>query len=215
MSTISAPEIPRRSNSIISMTSHNSNFNQSDHNHKPLVSPRHIHSTVSPKILDSLVEDLRSMEVHQSPDPVSPSTFTKPRTSIHHNSKFNDFTERYSPSYNPSSPRITQQEFNDSNGTLPISPHVNVHPNAINFNNHNHKPPPIPPRKKNPMEINQSQMRQAKDAPPLQPRDKSPPPLPPKLFHQRNNNNNQNNNNTNENWNLVSYNLMRIVQILI
>lgn len=187
------------------MTSHNSNFNQSDHNHKPLVSPRHFHhSTVSPKVLDPLTEDLH----HQSPDPVSPSTFSKPRTSsVHHNSKFNDFNERHSPSY---SPRITQQqpEFNDTNGTLPISPHVNVHPNAINFNNHhhNHKPPPIPPRKKNPMEINQSQMRQAKDAPPLQPRDKSPPPLPPKLFtQQRPSNNTANHNNVaNENWNLVS-----------
>lgn len=190
-SSIAAPEIPRRSNSIISMTSHNSSFNQTDHNQKPLVSPRHLHSTISPKVLDPLTEDFRSLEMHQSPDPVSPSIHAKPRTSIHqhHNStKFNDFNEKNSPSYNPSSPRFVQQGFYETNGPLPISPHVNVHPSALSFN---HNPPPVPPRKRNPVDITNSQKKQAKDAPPLQPRmnEESPPPRPPKTIHSNHKNN--------------------------
>lgn len=178
-----APELPRRSNSIISMTSHNS-FSNFDH-HKSLLSPRvQLHqSTVSPKVLDPLTEDLRSMEFQPS-DPISPSCYVKSNvrlarapTSITHN----DINERSSPSYNPSSPRHVPllPELNDkTNGPLPISPHVNV-PNAHSFN---HQPPPLPPRarKKNPIELSHSQLRQAKDAPPLLPRDKSPPPLPPR-----------------------------------
>lgn len=177
-----APEIPRRSNSIISMTSHNS-FNNFDHPNKPLLSPR-VHqsmhqNTVSPKVLDSLSEDVRSMEFGPS-DPISPSCYAKNNraharaTNITHN----DINERSSPSYNlPSSPRYAP-ELNDTNGPLPISPHVNV-PNAHSFN---HQPPPLPPRarKKNPIEFSHSQLRQAKDAPLLLPRDKSPPPLPPR-----------------------------------
>ena len=182
-----APELPRRSNSIISMTSHNS-FNNFDH-HKPPLSPRvhqpHHQTTASPKVLDALSEDVRSMEFHPSDprtDPISPSVFNKnnssraPARSM--NITSNDIIERSSPSYNPSSPRYAP-ELNESNGPLPISPHVNV-PNAHSFN-----PPPLPPRakKKNPIEFSHSQLRQAKDAPPLLPRDKSPPPLPPRTGH--------------------------------
>lgn len=177
-----APEIPRRSNSIISMTSHNS-FSNFDH-HKPLLSPRihqpHLASTVSPKVLDSLSEDMRSMEFQPS-DPISPATYVKNHahraTARNANITSNDIIERSSPSYNPSSPRHAP-ELNDTNGPLPISPHVNV-PNAHSFN---HQPPPLPPRarKKNPTEFSYSQLRQAKDAPTLLPRDKSPPPLPPR-----------------------------------
>lgn len=177
-----APEIPRRSNSIISMASHNS-FNNFDH-HKPLLSPRahqpqHHQTTASPKVLDSLSEDMRSMEF-QSQDPISPSSFLKNNShravARASNITLNDFNERSSPSYN-SSPRHAP-ELNDTNGPLPISPHVNV-PNAHSFN---HQPPPLPPRarKKNPIEFSHSQLRQAKDAPLLLPRDKSPPPLPPR-----------------------------------
>lgn len=173
-----APEIPRRSNSIISMASHNS-FNNFDHP-KPLLSPR-VHPPMhqsSPKVLDSLSEDVRSMEFGPS-DPISPSCYAKNNraharaTNITHN----DINERSSPSYNLPSPRFAP-ELNDTNGPLPISPHVNV-PNAHSFN---HQPPPLPPRarKKNPIEFSHSQLRQAKDAPLLLPRDKSPPPLPPR-----------------------------------
>jgi hypothetical protein len=179
-----APELPRRSNSIISMTSHNS-FNNFDHQ-KPLLSPR-MHpmtSTVSPKTLEPLSEVMSSWSMEFQPsDPISPSSFAKnqayraaPRTG---NITSIDINEHSSPSYIPSSPRHAQ-ELNDVNGLqpLPISPHVNV-PNAHSFN---HQPPPLPPRarKKNPIEFSQSQLRQAKDAPPLMPRDKSPPPLPPR-----------------------------------
>jgi hypothetical protein len=178
-----APEIPRRSNSIISMPSHNS-FNNFDH-HKPLLSPRvqQPMSTVSPKVLDPLTEDLRSMEFQPS-DPISPSSYIKSNartvrapTSI----TYNDINERSSPSYNPS-----------NNGPLPISPHVNV-PNAHSFN---HQPPPLPPRarKKNPIEFSHSQLRQAKDAPLLLPRDKSPPPLPPRCGQQATASSGQNHN---------------------
>lgn len=168
------------------MTSHN--FSNFDH-HKPLVSPRmlqphHPISTVSPKVLDSLTEDIKtSMEFGPS-DPISPSSFSK--NNLHRAAARtshitpNDIIERSSPSYNPSSPRYAP-ELNDTNGPLPISPHVNV-PNAHSFN---HQPPPLPPRvrKKNPIEFSHSQLRQAKDAPLLLPRDKSPPPLPPRTGH--------------------------------
>lgn len=174
-----APEIPRRSNSIISMTSHNS-FNNFDHS-KPLLSPR-VHqslhlTTISPKILDALSEEVRSMEFQPS-DPISPSCFSKNRAAARASNITNqEIIERSSPSYNPSSPRHAP-ELNEHNGPLPISPHVNV-PNAHSFN---HLPPPLPPRvrKKNPIEFSHSQLRQAKDAPLLLPRDKSPPPLPPR-----------------------------------
>lgn len=177
-----APEIPRRSNSIISMTSHN--FSNFDH-HKQLVSPRmlqphHPSSTVSPKVLESLTENMRTTMEFAPSDPISPSCF---KNNLHRvpartpNITSNDINERSSPSYNPSSPRYAP-ELNDTNGPLPISPHVNV-PNAHSFN---HQPPPLPPRarKKNPIEFSHSQLRQAKDAPLLLPRDKSPPPLPPR-----------------------------------
>lgn len=146
----------------------------------------------------------------QSSDPISPSCYVKnnshrapARTA---NITSNDINERSSPSYNPSSPRYAP-ELNDTNGPLPISPHVNV-PNAHSFN---HQPPPLPPRvkKKNPIEFSHSQMRQAKDAPLLLPRDKSPPPLPPRYaqvgVNSYNNNSNNNNNNNVETFNhLVS-----------
>lgn len=177
-----APEIPRRSNSIISMTSHNS-FNNFDH--KPLLSPRiHPSSTASPKSLDALSEEMRSMEFQPS-DPISPAGFSKnlyraaARTA---NITTNDSS---SPGFIPSSPRHAP-ELNETNGPLPISPHVNV-PNAHSFN---HQPPPLPPRvrKKNPAEFSHSQLRQAKDAPLLLPRDKSPPPLPPRTNNTYGNN---------------------------
>lgn len=180
-----APEIPRRSNSIISMTSHNS-FNNFDH-HKPLLSPRvrqpHHQTTVSPKVLDALSEDARSMEFQPTDprsDPISPSICNKNnsyRASARNmNITSNDIIERSSPSYNPSSPRYAP-ELNNTNGPLPISPHVNV-PNAHSFN-----PPPLPPRVRKKKEFSHSQLRQAKDAPLLLPRDKSPPPLPPRTGH--------------------------------
>lgn len=204
-----APEIPRRSNSIISMTSH-SNFSNFDH-HKPPLSPRvlqphHPLSTVSPKVLDPLTEAVRSMEFAPS-DPISPSCFSKnnshraPPRNV--NITSTDFNERSSPSYNPSSPRYAP-ELNDTNGPLPISPHVNV-PNAHSFN---HQPPPLPPRarkSKNPIELGRSQKRQATDAPLLLPRDKSPPPLPPRSAHASVHNNSNSSNNV-ETWNhLVSW----------
>lgn len=177
-----APEIPRRSNSIISMTSHNS-YNNFDH--KPLHSPRmHPSSTVSPKSLDALSEDVRSMEFQPS-DPISPAGFNKNNLYRAAARTANITTnESSSPGYNPSSPRHAP-ELNETNGPLPISPHVNV-PNAHSYN---HQPPPLPPRvrKKNPIEFSHSQLRQAKDAPLLLPRDKSPPPLPPRAAQYTNN----------------------------
>lgn len=191
-----APEIPRRlSTTIISNPSHNSSFNTSDHINKPLLSPRHPLPTVSPKIIDSLTEDLRNLESHQSPDPISPSTFMKPRGSFNHHHKLSNDHERSSPVFNSSSPHNIIMDMNESNGqSLPISPHVNVHPGAQNFT---HKAPPLPPRKKNPIEITHSQMQQAKDAPPLQPRDPPPPPLPPRTHS------GSNNCHKHESWSLV------------
>lgn len=164
------------------MPSHNNSINTSDHINKPLLSPRHQPlPNVSPKI-DLLTEDLRNLESHQPPDPISPSTFMKPRGSINHiASKLSNDHDRSTPNFIPSSTHNCIVDLDESNGqSLPISPHVNVHPSAQNYNQ-NHKAPPLPPRRKNPIEITHSQMRQAKDAPPLQPRDKSPPPLPPRI----------------------------------
>lgn len=170
------------------MPSHNS-FNNFDHQ-KSVLSPRiqHPMSTVSPKVLDSLSEDMRMNMEFPPTDPISPSWFNKNnshRAPARNANITNDINERSSPSYNPSSPRYAP-ELNDTNGPLPISPHVNV-PNAHSFN---HQPPPLPPRarKKNPIEFSHSQMRQAKDAPQLLPRDKSPPPLPPRTAHVATNN---------------------------
>lgn len=197
-SSSAAPELPRRSNSIISMSNHNNTFNSSDHHiTKPLLSPRHPLTTVSPKVL---AEELRAMELHSSPDPVSPSIFAKPRTSINNHhiaSKISNEHEKSSPNFKPSSPRCVADMHNTNGQSLPISPHVNVPSSAQSFN---HKAPPLPPREKKHIEISLSQKRQAKDAPLLQPRDKSPPPppLPPRL-HTGNTNSNMT-----ETWNSVS-----------
>jgi len=200
-SSSAAPELPRRSNSIISMSNHNNTFKSSDHITKPLLSPRHPLTTVSPKIL---AEELRAMEMYNSPDPVSPSTFTKPRSSMsnHHiTNKISNEHEKSSPSFKPSSPRCVADMHNTNGQSLPISPHVNVPPSAQSFN---HKAPPLPPREKKHIEISLSQKRQAKDAPLLQPRDKSPPPppLPPRLHT-------GNSSNTVETWNSVRTNKCR------
>lgn len=210
-----APEIPRRSNSIISMTSHSS-FNNFDN--KPLLSPRmhqQHHHTVSPKMLDSLAEDLRSMDHHHHhhhhqhhhhhSDPMSPkiSSYRPSSGAIRQpNITSNECSSSSSPGYNHnmSSPRYNAtQELNEPQSELPISPHVNV-PNAQHFN---HMPPPLPPRirKKNPVEFSHSQYRQAPDAPILLPRDKSPPPLPPRTHTAVPTINNS----SNESWNLVSF----------
>lgn len=195
-----APEIPRRSNSIISMTMTTTSFNKFDNAtnnfDKPLLSPRiqqqqqfNTHPSISPaKPLDSLVEDLRSMEMHlhQNPEQTSPSLYKSnpyQRAGIRANITALDMSgERSSPGYNhPSSPQLN--EFNGPQ--LPISPHVNV-PNVHNFN---HMPPPLPPRKrhpkKNPNDYINSQLRQAADAPILLPRDMDPPPLPPRTTQQQ------------------------------
>jgi hypothetical protein len=186
------------------MTSHNT-LNNFDH-HKPLLSPRVQPSvpTVSPRVLDSLSEDMKSMEFQPS-DPISPSCYNKQTShrahARHNNSNItsNNFNERSSPSYNSSSSPRYALELNDTNGPLPISPHVNV-PNAHSFNHQ--PPPPLPPRvrKKNPIEFSYSQMRQAKDAPTLLPRDKSPPPLPPRIGHAAASASAHSNNNS-ETWN--------------
>lgn len=172
------------------MSCHNNNFNTSEHVNKPLLSPRHPLATVSPKVL---AEEIRSMEIHNSPDPVSPSTFTKPRSAInnHHHKKPCYDHEKSSPNFNPSSPRIIPDMHNTNGQSLPISPHVNVPPSAQNFNQ---IAPPIPPRERKHIEISLSQSRQGKDAPPLQPRNKSPPPppMPPRLHTAQR-----------ETWNLV------------
>jgi son of sevenless len=214
-----APEIPRRSNSIISMTSHNNYNNHFDNNHKPLLSPRMFqqqqqqqHFSISPgKALDALSEDLRSMDVgHHTSEQLSPihrpnpyqrgtsAVVRAPSITSH------ELNERSSPGNHPSSPRYNAMELNESNGPLPISPHVNVPNNTVSFNHHS--APPLPPKgayhrkhpKKNPHDFINSQKKQAADAPLLMPRDKSPPPLPPR---HSNNNNSNNNNNNNINWN--------------
>ena len=199
-----APEIPRRSNSIISMTMTTTSFNKYDNAtnnfDKPLLSPRihqqqqhhqfNTHPSISPaKPLD--------------PEQTSPSLYKSnpyQRAGIRANITSLDMSgERSSPSYNhPSSPHS-----NELNGPqLPISPHVNV-PNAHNFN---HMPPPLPPRKrhpkKNPNDYINSQLRQAADAPILLPRDMDPPPLPPRTTQPQPHHNTASNNfNT---WNMVS-----------
>lgn len=65
----------------------------------------------------------------------------------------------------------------------PISPHVNVPPNA-HFNLSHIPPPPLPPRIRRRESAGvEAQHRQAPDAPQLPPRDISPPPLPPRHHH--------------------------------
>lgn len=186
-----APEIPRRSNSIISMTNNAiPNTNSSVINFdKPLLSPRMIqhhnqHQSVSPM-------DGHHHHHHTHSEQTSPSIHKSnpyQRAGIRTNGTTFDVNERSSPGYNPSSPRFS--DINDFNGQqLPISPHVNV-PNAHNFN---HIPPPLPPRKKhprkNPNDYINSQLRQAADAPILLPRDMDPPPLPPRQQHHSTSNN--------------------------
>lgn len=67
-------------------------------------------------------------------------------------------------------------------GPIPISPHVNV-PNTHTFS---HMAPPVPPRRKdrNKDYVLSAQVKQAPDAPTLPPRDKSPPPVPPRFNNQ-------------------------------
>lgn len=151
------------------------------------------------RILDSLTEDCRNLDLHQTYDQqASPSATFKPnpyqRAGIRNPQNITSYESGTSPGYNhhhPSSPHrvamdLVNNETSSSNGhqqsniQQPISPHVNVPPNAHNFN---HIPPPLPPRrppKKNPHDFYHSQLRQDPDAPTLMPRDIEAPPLPPR-----------------------------------
>lgn len=156
---------------------------------KPLKSPRMHPSTSSVSPGRPMIEDDQA-----SPNSYRPNPYQ--RSGIRNQSIT---AEQSSPGYHhhqPPSPRYTA-ELSNENGhhhhqQQPISPHVNVPPNA---NNLNHNPPPLPPRrppKKNQYDIVLSQLRQDPDAPTLMPRDKDPPPLPPRThhLHQLNNFNN-------------------------
>lgn len=232
-----APELPRRLSTSIP-PSHNNNNNNFNHNNhitadKPLpLSPRMhfpvssvaaaaaIAASVSPgRILDSLNEDCRNMELHQeqaSPSSTAykPNPYQRAGIRNNHSQNITSITNEpgTSPGFHqqlPSSPRYSIDSTTEaSNGypippppppppqhtfQQPISPHVNVPPNAQNFN---HIPPPLPPRrppKKNPHDFYHSQLRQNPDAPTLMPRDIDPPPLPPRTHSSHNNNNNNGN----------------------
>lgn len=217
--TTNAPELlPRRLSTSIP-PSHNSHNNINHNNHvggvidKPLLSPR-MHATaaasVSPgRLLDSLTEDCRSMDIQQEAAAAVPS----PSAGIFKSNPYQrarNITPHESGT-SPSSPRHAAMELNNdtSNGQShhqnhnfqqPISPHVNVPPNAHNFN---HMPPPLPPRrppKKNAHDFFHSQMRQDPDAPILMPRDIDPPPLPPRTHSIHHNHNSFGNSNGNT-WN--------------
>lgn len=237
-----APELPRRLSTSIPPSHNNNNFNHINHittDNKPLpLSPRMhvslssssataaaIAASVSPgRILDSLNEDCRNMEIHQeqaSPSSTvyKPNPYQRAGFRNNHSQNITSITNEpgTSPGFHqhlPSSPRSTTDSNTEaSNGhpqstfQQPISPHVNVPPNTQNFN---HMPPPLPPRrppKKNPHDFYHSQLRQNPDAPTLMPRDIDPPPLPPRTHSSHNNNNKSNGNQSNggATWNhLVS-----------
>jgi son of sevenless len=217
MST-NAPELlPRRLSTSIP-PSHNSHNNINHNNsvgaaaavvaEKPLLSPRnHAAASVSPgRLLDSLTEDCRLMDIHQqdlAAAAPSPSGVAVLKSNPYQRAGIRNITTHES-GISPSSPRHAVMELNHdtSNGhhhhhhshhqnnfQQPISPHVNVPPNAHNFN---HMPPPLPPRrppKKNADDFLHSQMRQDPDAPMLMPRDLDPPPLPPRTHSTHHSNN--------------------------
>lgn len=172
--SVTAPEIPRRSNSIISMTSHgNTNLE------KPLLSPRtevtsspsssfsivkFAQQTVSPKMLDSLNEETSLHGLNGQPPTVSPrtdrigyggQTIHAFRGGCRTNSfNTNEISERSSPSYT-SSPKTHNNAVSEEVNALPISPHVNV-PNAQSFN---HLAPPLPPRQQRRKNTPEAQVR--------------------------------------------------------
>lgn len=171
--SVTAPEIPRRSNSIISMTSH-----ASSNLEKPLLSPRteissspsssfsiakFVQQTVSPKMLDSLNEEASALGLNGQPPTVSPrtgigyvsQTMQAFRGGCRTNSfSTNEMSERSSPSYS-SSPKTHNNSVSEEVNVLPISPHVNV-PNAQSFN---HLAPPLPPRQQRRKNAPESQIR--------------------------------------------------------
>ncbi|XP_059616902.1 protein son of sevenless [Phlebotomus argentipes] len=195
------PELPKRSNSIISMASCSNIVIDSV---KPVLSPRD-HQTacntlptrsspiVSPKVLPSFREDgdapTLSPRVHRGGSICDQESFRTPlqgaaTTTIVRNAvrgstaSITTNADEGQQSQLPGSPKISSADGADV-GPLPISPHVNV-PNTHTFN---HVPPPLPPRikRREPLEGAQSaQVKQAPDAPQLPPRDLSPPPLPPR-----------------------------------
>uniref|UniRef100_A0A1L8DMM0 Putative guanine-nucleotide releasing factor n=1 Tax=Nyssomyia neivai TaxID=330878 RepID=A0A1L8DMM0_9DIPT len=195
------PELPKRSNSIISMASCNNIVIDAV---KPILSPRTLDAmgnsntlparsspVVSPKVLPAFREDgdaptLSPRGQHRQEQ--QETTFRTPfqgatTTTIVRNCVRGSTTSittnpEAEGTQLPGSPKVHDIGASEV-GPLPISPHVNV-PNTLTFN---HVPPPLPPRirRREPLEGAQSaQVKQAPDAPQLPPRDLSPPPLPPR-----------------------------------
>lgn len=203
-----APELPKRSNSIVSMS------NSTSESVKPILSPRFSETfvnlkhapNVSPKVLDALNEDVGPLSGHRN------SHFSSGPESVelreHRNSvrsgtvsslvdiPLDSTLHDHPPTFYPPSPKpqsinsnhVDLSPANDLFGPIPISPHVNV-PNTHSFN---HVPaPPLPPRSRRKELskdlIHSAQIKQAPDAPQLPPRDLSPPPLPPRTSLSGNN----------------------------
>uniref|UniRef100_A0A6B2EH91 Putative ras1 guanine nucleotide exchange factor n=1 Tax=Phlebotomus kandelakii TaxID=1109342 RepID=A0A6B2EH91_9DIPT len=194
------PELPKRSNSIISMASCSNIVIDTV---KPVLSPRSLDQAtsntlpmrsspvVSPKVMPAFREDgdvptlsprerlVRSGCDQDLRTPLQgASTTTIVRNCVRGSTT--SITTNEADGQLPASPKISDGASAASEvGPLPISPHVNV-PNTHTFN---HVPPPLPPRikRREPLEGAQNaQVKQAPDAPQLPPRDLSPPPLPPR-----------------------------------
>ncbi|EAT47730.1 AAEL001165-PA [Aedes aegypti] len=180
-----APEIPRRSDSIIltpSLSSqvqynlNNSSLSESSSNtgggSKLVPSPRY----PSPQMHPIHGGTASTMDFNNCAISPTLSTSVSSTSSV------------YQTTYNNSSTTADSMILNTTAASNdlgpPHSPHVNV-PNTHNI------PPPMPPplpprvkRKESSGESSQSsQVRQAPDAPKLPPRDISPPPVPPRIHN--------------------------------
>ncbi|GAB0098431.1 Protein son of sevenless [Sergentomyia squamirostris] len=192
------PELPKRSNSIISMASCSNIVIDTV---KPILSPRsdamancntlptRSSPVVSPKVMPPFREDGDVPTLSPRDNFRTPLQAGQTTTGVRGNIRGSTASITTNPEVEtshaaagaytlPGSPKIQEAV---EVGPLPISPHVNV-PNTHTFN---HVPPPLPPRirRREPLTLEgavSAQVKQAPDAPQLPPRDLSPPPLPPR-----------------------------------
>lgn len=162
----SAPEIPRRSNSVISITSYESS--------KPILSPRYSESVnhlvtrsqSSRLALDSLNEESSPALdnfAHQPPvvSPRMDKPFNLDQDGVH---PFVHTVVSGSPIQHAPPPPTSVEQHGDI-GAIPISPHVNVPHQPFS----SHRAPPLPPRtiprRIEKLNVDTSHIQQAPDAP--------------------------------------------------
>lgn len=168
-----APEIPKRSNSISSLTSNHSFMSNR-------FFPPGLNETTSPTggQLERLVEENGWADKYErEPSPSPRNTRIMYNLPFSNRSRMTDdiLSVDHPPTSYPPSPLIYQEQqqshYDQSEPTpIPISPHVNV-PSSSSSVTHVAPPPPLPPRRREKKEseaADWAQKKQAPDAPQVQ-----------------------------------------------